>query len=571
MDAVAVDVLVLNYNGGALLAECLPSIVRAAAASRHRCRVVVIDNESTDNSLAVLAEHFPTVAVCRMSNRGLCSFNDALSDSSARVALLLNNDVRAEENSFDPLIDPLLETLNDGAEPRFATAPRCFLFDGRTHEGFCTGVRRRFGLVQATALFPGAEAIADKPGLTASSGAVLAVDRAAFVELGGFDPRYLPGRIEDLDLCYRAFVSGRVIPYVPQSVFYHRGGATFDAHFGRRGSERLALRNTLLFQWKNLRCARHRMSQAFWTSVRIVRDVVAAPYVGERERFSFLRAWRDARRIHGQFGGDEATQRDARRELEFFTRFTPEQLVEEANGTATERHAWRERESRRDADFPLSRWYVRPAAMALADRLARFGVRPTHVTLVGLALAVVAILTLLLWPAGRLLAAGLILAAWLCDRIDGPLARRQGCTSAWGAWLDANIDEGVDLGLHVATAAAAAQLTASPWPWTFLIAFFFGKYLLMHGLASDEAHTNRTRPSESANSSSPRSFWRMLYHLPGNADVRLHLLVVGVALGLMTWELAIIAAYYNFRWLTRYVLLARRIRAATPSTTGAVA
>ena len=80
MEAVAVDLFVLNYNGAALLAECLPSILRAAAASRHRCRVVVLDNDSTDDSLALLKRDFPTVEVRRMPNRGLCSFNTALAD-----------------------------------------------------------------------------------------------------------------------------------------------------------------------------------------------------------------------------------------------------------------------------------------------------------------------------------------------------------------------------------------------------------------------------------------------------------------------------------------------------------
>lgn len=569
MDVVAVDVLVLNYNGGALLAECLPSIVRAAAASRHRCQVTVIDNDSTDASLRVLAEQFPTIAVRRLPNRGLCSFNEALRESSARVALLLNNDIKAEEAAFDPLIDALITPTADVEEPRLAATPRCFLFDGRTHEGFRTAVRRRFGLVQATALFADAESIADRPGQTASAGAVLAVDRAAFVELGGFDERYLPGRIEDLDLCFRAFLSGRVVAYVPQSVFYHRGGATFDAHYGRRGSERLALRNTLLFQWKNLRDPGHRRWQAFWTAVRMVRDVVIAPYVAEHERLCFVRSWCEARKIHRRFG-TTAAKNDAAREREFFARFAPQRLMDEAIGVADDRRRWRENEARRDADFPLSRWYVRPAAMALADRLGRLGVRPTQVTLCGLLLAVAAAVTLAFWPGGRLLAAGLVLAAWLCDRIDGPLARRQKVSSAWGAWLDANIDEGVDLGLHVAAAAAAAQVADSPWPWTFLIAFLFGKYLLMHGLASDAAHTERAPANHAASATSTLTL-RSLYHLPGNADVRFHLLLIGIVFGLMTWELAIIAIYYNFRWLARYGLIARRNRAASPSTRGAVA
>src|SRR5947199_359765 len=55
---------------------------------------------------------------------------------------------------------------------------------------------------------------------------------------------------------------------------------------------------------------------------------------------------------------------------------------------------------------------------------------------------------------------------------------------------------------------------------------------------------------------------RSLYHLPANADVRAHLLISATACGWLTAELALIAVYYNFRWVARYVLIARRIRAA---------
>ena len=43
-DRVSIDILVLNYNGRRLLAECLPSVLTAAARSRHACRVGVVDN-----------------------------------------------------------------------------------------------------------------------------------------------------------------------------------------------------------------------------------------------------------------------------------------------------------------------------------------------------------------------------------------------------------------------------------------------------------------------------------------------------------------------------------------------
>ena len=87
-------VLVLNYNGRDLLGECLPSVLRAAAVSRHDCRVWVIDNASSDGSVEFLAREFPGVGVIRRPNWGLCSFNEVLAGWSCPVAVLLNNDVK---------------------------------------------------------------------------------------------------------------------------------------------------------------------------------------------------------------------------------------------------------------------------------------------------------------------------------------------------------------------------------------------------------------------------------------------------------------------------------------------
>ncbi|MFH1922574.1 MAG: hypothetical protein ABIP48_22150, partial [Planctomycetota bacterium] len=52
---------------------------------------------------------------------------------------------------------------------------------------------------------------------------------------------------------------------------------------------------------------------------------------------------------------------------------------------------------------------------------------------------------------------------------------------------------------------------------------------------------------------------RAAYHLPGNADVRVHLLAVALAGGWLLEELCVVAAYYNLRWIARYVLVARRL------------
>lgn len=256
-------ILVLNYNGRALLDECLPSVVEAARRSPVACQVTVVDNGSSDGSHEALARDWPGVEVLREPNRGLASFNSVLARLDEPVVLLLNNDVKLEPES----VDPLLEVFRQNPDALFA-APSCWTFDGSEYEGMRTRVRTRFGLVQGLCRVPGFESWVDRPGLTASAGPVLAVDRRKFLDLGGYDPIFFPGRIEDLDLGFRAWMAGWRGYYVPSSVAYHRGFGSFGPAFGRSGCDRLAARNTLLFAWKNL-SGRRLLAHLAWLPARL--------------------------------------------------------------------------------------------------------------------------------------------------------------------------------------------------------------------------------------------------------------------------------------------------------------
>jgi len=220
--------------------------------------------------------------------------------------------------------------------------------------------------------------------------------------------------------------------------------------------------------------------------------------------------------------------------------------------------------SRSASDYPLSRWCLRPLAVALARCLAATPIRPGHLTLCGLTAAVAAAAVLSSGTTSGI-SGLLVLLAWFFDRADGALARIQGSASRWGAWLDANVDELVDIGLHVTTAAAAAASSETDWPWCFLLAFIAGKYLFMHGLTGEgEAAKPFEKMDSSTAANGPRTWLRRAYHFPGNADVRIHLLAAALLTGWLTAELCLIAVYYNFRWVARYVLVARRLRGATP-------
>lgn len=274
-------ILVLNYNGCPLLRECLPSVVEAARSSAVPCPVTVVDNGSTDDSLEALAAGWPEVDVIHHTNDGLASFNDVLAVLEEPVVLLLNNDVRLAPDA----VGPLLEAFEACPDALF-TAPQCWTFDGREYEGMRTRVRSRYGMAQGLSRVPGHERLVDQPDLTAAAGPVLAVDRRRFLELGGFDPIFQPGRIEDLDLGFRGWMRGWKGYYVPASRADHKGFGSFEPTFGRTGCDRLAARNTLLFAWSNY-AGRRLYAHLAWLPLR-------AAYALARRRPGFALALRDA-------------------------------------------------------------------------------------------------------------------------------------------------------------------------------------------------------------------------------------------------------------------------------------
>lgn len=221
------------------------------------------------------------------------------------------------------------------------------------------------------------------------------------------------------------------------------------------------------------------------------------------------------------------------------------------------------------AAYPVSSWYLLPLVRRLATILAPTRLRPWHLTAGGLIAASAAATVMVTAPAAAWWVAGLVWMAWFCDRADGQLARAQGTASRLGAWLDANVDELVDMLLHVAIAIAAVEQASSGWPAVALVGFVAGKYLFMYGLMTEEHFGGCPDGAAAARSETVEptiplpqrwDLLRTLYHAPANADLRVHLVLAGILGGWAVAELVLIGVYYNLRWSIRYVLVARRLR-----------
>ena len=301
-----IGIVILNYDGRSLLQECLPSILDASKRSRHKCSVTVIDNASSDDSIIFLEKNFSEVYIDkRTDNRVLCGFNGLLERCDDDICILLNNDMKVDPDFVDPLVD-----VFDLEKNAFLAVPKIMSFDGSRCESGRGRTGIRYGMFWSISRYPGYEKDIDKASVTSHS-ANGAFNRKRFVSLGGFDDLYLPGIMEDADLCFRAYKKGFKCYYQPKSVIYHKGRESFKKVFREKKIDELAHRNTFLFMWKNIADKRILAVHVFFLIPRILYSIIAGKVEFVRGFFRAITKFPEAMNKRKAVLGERACKTDA--------------------------------------------------------------------------------------------------------------------------------------------------------------------------------------------------------------------------------------------------------------------
>src|ERR1051326_5195548 len=104
--------VVLNWDGKHLLAECLPSLIEAAKYAGEKYEILVVDNGSTDGSVAFIKDHFPEVQILALNrNYGFGGGNNrAAEEIRTDIVVFVNNDMLVERDFLKPLLEGLQES-----------------------------------------------------------------------------------------------------------------------------------------------------------------------------------------------------------------------------------------------------------------------------------------------------------------------------------------------------------------------------------------------------------------------------------------------------------------------------
>lgn len=245
-------VIILNWNGADMMRRFLPEVVRSTPA--EEADVIVADNGSTDNSLQVLAEEFPSVKVIALDkNYGFAEgYNRALAAVEHEYAVLLNSDVATSDGWLDALKAEMRDNADVAAcQPKILSAERRNMFE---YAGACGGYLDRHGYPYCRGRIFGSveedRGQYDTPADVAwASGAALMVRRKEYLAAGGLDGAFF-AHMEEIDLCWRLRLRGFRVRVVPASRVYHLGGGSLPA--GNPRKTYLNFRNNLLMLYKNL-------------------------------------------------------------------------------------------------------------------------------------------------------------------------------------------------------------------------------------------------------------------------------------------------------------------------------
>ena len=222
-------VVILNWNGLQHLQHYLPRVI----ATTQGADVVVADNGSTDGSVEWLRGVEGVQVITLDRNYGFAEgYKRALAELKGYdIFVLLNSDVAPAGGWLAPLLTLLEERedvavvvpklLDDKARTKFEYAGASGGFIDYLGYPFCRG--RILNSVEED------RGEYDTPReVMWGSGAAFCCRSTLFTELGGFSKEFFAHQ-EEIDLCWRVWLSGQRVMVEPRSKVYHLGGATLSA------------------------------------------------------------------------------------------------------------------------------------------------------------------------------------------------------------------------------------------------------------------------------------------------------------------------------------------------------
>jgi len=235
------SVVVVNWNGQHLLADCLSSLRRQ---SLKNLEVILVDNGSTDDSVAHVRHEYPEVRVlCLDRNYGFATANNrGIEFSSGEFIALLNNDTVAAADWAARLLDAGKQSGAGIVASKVLLHADPKLLDSAGDGMTTVGVAYKRGHREPSDRFAVMERV------FGASGCAMLLRRSMLADIGLLDDDFFL-LYEDADLCFRAQLRGWKCIYAPEAVVYHKLNSSIGrlsrthVYYGQRNAEYLYFKN----------------------------------------------------------------------------------------------------------------------------------------------------------------------------------------------------------------------------------------------------------------------------------------------------------------------------------------
>ncbi len=209
-----VSIIILNYNAGNLLLNCVDSVFKSTYPNFE---VLVVDNISTDNSHAVCKKKFEKIHLIEnKENLGYCEGNNVgIRNANGEFVVILNPDTIVEPNWLNHLMSAYDEFGEGLYQPKFFSLNEKHVLQstGNMLHIFGFGFAKDKGKIDD-------EKMESVEKINYASGTCLFTSKIVLDKIGLLDP-FLFLYHDDLDLGWRAAHIGINSFYVPKSIIYH--------------------------------------------------------------------------------------------------------------------------------------------------------------------------------------------------------------------------------------------------------------------------------------------------------------------------------------------------------------
>lgn len=249
-----ISIIIPNFNGARLLPEILPCAIEALQHSGQPGEIIVVDDASTDESVALVSAQFPSVILIRSVHNGgfSKSANKGISEATYSRVLMLNSDVKLEPGYFKPLLPYLDNPGVFGVMGRIVGWYDEIIQDGAKYPSF-HGAK-----IKTARNYLCADETMMKNGLLSMylSGANALMDTEKLRQLGGFNEIFSPFYVEDYELSLRAWRMGWSCHYEHSAVCRHRVSDTIRNARKKRFVDMIYDRNKMVLHALHLEGAK---------------------------------------------------------------------------------------------------------------------------------------------------------------------------------------------------------------------------------------------------------------------------------------------------------------------------